>query len=145
VTPAEGGAIFSSDGSTSLAFPAGAVTATVTITHTPRMASQVPSTGDLTGLRIFDLTAVYSGTTIPASLVPGTCYTITVGYAGAVVAEDAWLGLYHWSGSAWVKEPTSSADWDRDVVTANPDHFSYFAVLGKSYSVYLPMMLKNRS
>ena len=143
VTPAEGGAIFSSDGSTSLIFPAGAVTATVTITHTPRMASQAPSTGDLTGLRTFDLTAVYSGTAIPASLVPGTYYTITVDYAGAVVVEDARLGLYHWSGSAWVKEPTSSVDWDRDVAMANPDHFSYFSVLGKSYSVYLPIVLRN--
>jgi photosystem II stability/assembly factor-like uncharacterized protein len=143
VTPAEGGAIFSSDGSTSLTFPAGAVTATVTITHTPRMASQVPSSGDLTGLRIFDLTAVYSGTAIPASLAPGASYTITADYSGIVVAEDAWLGLYHWSGGAWVKETTSSADWDRDVVTANPDHFSYFAVLGKIYSIYLPVVLKN--
>jgi photosystem II stability/assembly factor-like uncharacterized protein len=143
VTPAEGGAIFPSDGSTSLIFPAGAVTATTTVTYTPKTASQMPSTGDLTGLRIFDLTAVYSGTTIPASLAPGTYYTITASYLGAVVVEDARLGLYHWSGSAWVKEPTSSADWDKDIVMANPDHFSYFAALGKSHRVYLPVVLKN--
>jgi len=143
VTSAEGGALFSSDGSTSLIFPAGAVSATVTITHTPRTASQVPSTGELTGYRIFALTAVYSGTTTPASIVPGTCYTITVDYSGAVVVEDARLGLYSWSVDAWVKEPTSSADYDRSLVTANPDHLSYFAVLGKSYSVYLPFVLKN--
>jgi photosystem II stability/assembly factor-like uncharacterized protein len=143
VSPAEGGAIFSSDGSTSLIFPAGAVSDTVTITHTPRTASQLPSTGELTGYRMFALTAVYSGTTTPASIVPGTCYTISVDYAGAVVVNDARLGLYSWSASAWVKEPTSSADYDESVVTANPDHFSYFAVLGKSYFVYLPIALKN--
>jgi photosystem II stability/assembly factor-like uncharacterized protein len=143
VTSAEGGAIFSSDGSTSLIFPAGAVSATVTITHTPRMASQLPSMGELTGYQMFALTAVYSGTTTPASIVPGTRYTITVDYSGAVVVEDARLGLYSWSVGAWVKEPTSSADYDKSVVTANPDHFSYFAVLGKSYSIYLPIVLNN--
>ncbi|HQE92267.1 MAG TPA: YCF48-related protein [Anaerolineae bacterium] len=143
VTLAEGGAIFSSDGSTSLIFPAGVVTATVVITHTPRTASQVPATGDLTGYRMFALTAVYSDTAMPASIVPGAHYTITVDYSGAIVVEDAWLGLYHWDGNAWVKESTSSADWDKNIVTANPDHFSYFAVLGKSYWVYLPTVLKN--
>ena len=143
VTSAEGGAVFSSDGSTSLVFPAGAVSATVTITHTPRVASQLPSTGELTGYRMFALAAVYSGTTTPASIVPGTSYTISVDYAGAVVVEDARLGLYSWSVDAWVKEPTSSADYDKSVVTANPDHLSYFAVLGKSYSVYVPIALKN--
>jgi len=142
VTTAEGGAIFSRDGRTSLIFPSGAVTATLTITYTPRTVSQVPSTGDLAGFHIFDLTAVYSGTTNLATL-PGTSYTITVDYAGTLVAEDAQLGLYHWSGSAWIKELTSSADYDQDVVTANPDHFSYFAILGKSYSIYLPIVLKN--
>jgi hypothetical protein len=142
VTPAEGGAIFSSDGSTSLIFPPGAVTATMTITYTPMTASQVPSTGDLAGFRIFDLTAVESGDTNLANF-PSTYYTITVDYSGAVVAEDAQLGLYHWSGSAWIKEPTSIADYEQDLVTANPNHFSYFAILGKSYSIYLPIMLKN--
>jgi len=143
VTPAEGGALFSNDGSTSLVVPAGAVTQTVTITHTPKTASQVPSTGDLSGFFIFDLTAVYSGTTSPASLAAGTSYTITVDYSGAVVVEDAQLGIYHWDGNAWVMEPTSSADFDLDVVTANPDHFSTFAVLGETRRVYLPLVLRN--
>jgi photosystem II stability/assembly factor-like uncharacterized protein len=142
VTPAEGGAIFSSDGTTSLIFPPAAVTATMTITYTPMTASQVPSTGDLSGFRIFDLTAVDSSITNLANLT-GTYYTITVDYSGALVAENEQLGLYHWSGSVWIKEPTSSADYDQDVVTANPNHFSYFAILGKSYSIYLPIMLKN--
>jgi photosystem II stability/assembly factor-like uncharacterized protein len=141
VTPAEGGAIFSSDGRTSLIFPSGAVTTTVAITYTPKMASQAPSTGDLSGFYIFDLTAVYSGTTNLADF-SGAYYTITVDYSGTVVAEDSRLGLYHWNNSEWIKEPTSSADFDQDLVTANPDHFSYFALLGKSYSIFLPVVLK---
>jgi photosystem II stability/assembly factor-like uncharacterized protein len=143
VSAAGGGTTFSSDGSTSLIFPAGAVSATVTITHTPRMASQLPATGELTGYRMFALTAVYSGSTTPASIVPGARYTITVDYAGAIVVQDARLGLYSWDASAWVKEPTSSADYEKRVVTAYPNHFSYFAVLGKSYLVYLPIALKS--
>jgi photosystem II stability/assembly factor-like uncharacterized protein len=143
ISSAEGGALFSSDGSTSLIFPAGAVSATVTITHTPSTAPQLPPTGELTGYRMFALTAVYSGTTTPASVVPGAHYTVAVDYSGAVVVKDSRLGLYSWLDDAWVFEPTSSADYEKSMVTAYPDHFSYFAVLGKSYSVFLPAAVKS--
>jgi hypothetical protein len=142
VTVAEGGAVFSSDGSTSLIFPAGAVSATVTVTHTPKTAAQLPPTGELTGYRMFELTAVYSGSAIPANIVPGGRYTVSVDYTGAIVVQDARLGLYSWDAGAWVKEPTSNADYERNVVTASLDHFSYLAVLGKSYTVYLPIALQ---
>ncbi|MBN1535753.1 MAG: hypothetical protein JW908_03390 [Anaerolineales bacterium] len=142
VTAADGGDAFSGDGSTTIRFPTGAVTSTVIITHTPMSASQLPSTGQLTGYRMFDLTAVYSSTGNPASLAPGASYTITVDYSGSFLIEDSQLGLYYWNGSAWVMETTSSADFFRNTVTANPDHLSYFAVLGKSYAIYLPIVIR---
>ena len=137
VTPTEGGDLFSKDGNVHLEFPAGLVTANTVITYTPTTSSQAPLTGSLSAWRIFDLTTDGS-----ATIVPGSCYTMTVDYKGWLASENDLLGIYSWDGSNWVKESTSQADCDLDRVTACPNHFSYFALLGNKFYQYLPLVMR---
>jgi hypothetical protein len=53
------------------------------------------------------------------------------------------LALYAWDGDEWVQEPTSAVDMANNVVTAAPDHFSVWAVLGQTNRVYLPLIGRN--
>ncbi|MCS6908477.1 MAG: YCF48-related protein [Anaerolineales bacterium] len=142
LSPAKEGDLFSSDGQAHLHFPAGLVGANTVITYTPTTPAQAPATGDLSAWRIFDLTAVEGGSQNPPTITPGTCYTITVNYKGWLVREDTQLGIYHWNGSQWKKEVSSQADWQLDRVTACVDHFSYFALLGKRFQLFLPIVLR---
>lgn len=54
-----------------------------------------------------------------------------------LVVEDS-LALYYWDGTEWVKEPSSNVDGDENVLNASPSHFSLWAVLGETYTTYLP-------
>ena len=54
------------------------------------------------------------------------------------------LALYSWDGSQWVKEPSSVVDTAANMVTAHPNHFSRWAVLGETRRVYLPLVLRHR-
>ncbi len=139
----EGGSLTSYHGDTTIEIPAGAITDTIVITHTP--AYGMPPEGNLTGIgHVFDITAVYSSTGQPAQLAPGQTYTITVQYTDAEKgpAIENTLALYWWDGSDWVKEPSSVVDPANNIVTAMPDHFSLWAVLGETRRVYLPVVLK---
>ena len=56
------------------------------------------------------------------------------------IMEDT-LGLYYWDGFSWVLEPTSLVDLDTNTLTATPDHFSVWAVLGEPFQFrFLPLM-----
>jgi oligopeptide transport system substrate-binding protein len=140
-----GGSLTSYHGDTTVQIPAGAITDTIVITHTP--AYILPPGGNLTGIgHEFDVTAVYSSTGQPAQLAPGQTYTITVHYTDAEKgpAIENTLALYYWDGSGWVKEPSSEVDVAANTVTARPNHFSLWAVLGETRRVYLPLVLRNR-
>jgi len=50
--------------------------------------------------------------------------------------------LYYWGGTQWVKESTSVVDTVNNTVTATPDHFSVWAVLGETRRVFLPVVLR---
>jgi len=140
-----GGSLTSYHGDTTIQIPAGAITDTIVITLSP--ASILPPGGNLTGIgHAFDVTAVYSSTGQPAQLAPGQTYTLTVHYTDAEKgpAIEETLALYHWDGSQWVKEPSSMVDTAANTVTAHPNHFSRWAVLGETRRVYLPLVLRNR-
>ena len=115
----------------------------VVITHTARKPTSAPSTGDLIGIdHFFEVTAVYSGTNQPAQ--PTQPYTLTVQYTDqekGPAIEDT-LALYSWDGSQWVKEPSSVVDAAQNMVTASPDHFTVWAVLGETHRVFLPLVTK---
>jgi len=140
-----GGELESYDGNTSIQIPAGAIMDTVIITQSP--ASGMPPGGILTGIgHVFDVTAVYSSTGQPAH--PTQPYTITVQYTDAEkgpAIEDT-FGLYGWSEGTgqWSQQGiTSSVSATDNLVTAQVDHFSIFAVLGETQRVYLPLVMRN--
>jgi oligopeptide transport system substrate-binding protein len=146
-----GGELTSYDGDTTIRVPAGAVTRTIVMTHAP--AFGMPPGGNLTGIgHVFDVTAVYSSTdpgtaSLPVQIVPGYTYTITVRYTDTELGpaiEDT-LGFYWWDEDAWSQEGIASqVNVTDNVVTAEVDHFSRFAVLGvKRQWVYLPIVLRN--
>ncbi|MBE3038701.1 MAG: hypothetical protein IMZ62_07805, partial [Chloroflexi bacterium] len=71
--------------------------------------------------------------------------TITVQYTDAEEgpAIENTLALYWWDGSQWVKDPSSAVDTAANTVTAQPSHFSRWAVLGETWRLYLPLVLKS--
>lgn len=131
---------------TTYTFPAGAFTDTVVLRHTPIPSENVPSTGDLSGINhFFDVTAVYSSTGMPAQLVPGTVYTISVAYTEeekGVVSQDS-LHLYHWDGVWSTVGITKTVSGAANVLTSNVNHLSLFGVMGMQHRVYLPLVLRN--
>ena len=141
-----GGSLSSPADNTTYTFPSGTFTSTVVITHTALYPGSLPSAGDLVGIdHAFEVTAVYSDTGQPAQPTTGKTYTVTVQYTDAEKgpAIESTLALYYWDGSDWVKEPTSVVDTVNNTVTATPDHFSRWAVLGETRRVYLPLVLKH--
>ena len=147
VTVAGGGNISSSDGSTTLTFAAGVVPTDLEVMFIPDAVSYPAS---LSGIgHYFELYAVASGTSgPPVETIPGT-YTIVVQYSNGEVfpADENTLALYNWDGTQWVREPTSVLDTDANTVTATPDRFSHWAVLGERRTdlrdIYLPLVVKN--
>jgi len=138
-----GGSLTSYYGDTTIQIPAGAITDTVVITQSP--AYGMPPGGNLTGIgHVFDATAVYSSTGQPAQIAFGHTYTVTVQYTDAEKgpAIENTLALYYWDGSQWVKESSSVVDNIANTVTATPDHFSLWAVLGETRRVYLPLIMR---
>ncbi|MFQ5854673.1 MAG: hypothetical protein ACE5LU_03375 [Anaerolineae bacterium] len=74
---------------------------------------------------------------------PSRPYTITVRYAEGVLAFEDTLALYTWDGTQWVREPTSVVDPAGNTVTATPDHFGTWAVLGEAERMHLPVIFRN--
>jgi oligopeptide transport system substrate-binding protein len=136
-----GGSMTSYDGDTQIEFPSGTFDDDVIVTHTPSYG--MPPGGDLAGFGlVFDLKAVYADSGSPASpLLP---YTITISYTEkdlGVIPEET-LALYYWDGDQWVKEPTSVVDTDLNTITAMPDHFSNWSMLGEVERTYLPLTIR---
>jgi len=82
--------------------------------------------------------------TQPVSLLAGQSYSITLFYGDDVAGLfEPSLALYYWDGSQWVLEPTGTLDTAAQTITATPDHFSDWAILGKvARNVYLPVVMK---
>lgn len=140
-----GGSLPSYDGNTTVQIPAGAITSSIVITYTP--AYGMPPGGSLFNIgHVFDLTAVYSATGQPAQIAPGRTYTLTVRYTEAEEgpAKENTLALYRWDGSQWVKETTSTVNTAANIVTARPNRFGLWAVLGQTHRLYLPEFLSLR-
>jgi hypothetical protein len=137
----DGGSLTSYFGDAEIGFPAGAFTEPVIFTI--HSLTETMPTGFLVGdVLAFELSAVYSSTGQTAALSPGSTYTFTISYAGADIApaiEDT-LALYFWQDDQWVLEPTSVLDTASKTITATPDHFSEWAILGETNRIYLPVL-----
>jgi branched-chain amino acid transport system substrate-binding protein len=127
--------------------PAGAVTETTTLVYTPVETTTTPS-GFAFASHAFDLDAYQGG-----ALVPGLPFsvpvTVTLHYTDTDIAEldENRLVLKYWNDSTSVWEDADCGSYDRhpdDNWLAVPIcHLSRLAMFGK-YTVYLPIVLKNR-
>jgi len=133
---------------TTLEIPSGAVDqpTQVNLAQIP-LPPDLPLDFNYTGDAV-ELTAIVSSTTDINNILNTQNllkpYTLTVEYEGAGLThyQESNLGLYSWQAGTWVKEPSSLVDADLDIITATPDHFSIWAVMGRdSFPVYLPLIL----
>ena len=128
---------------TSYTFESGTFTHPTTITHTILSPTQAPGTGALIGIGHFYQVSALDTVTGHA-VQPGKPYTVVIHYTnvekGAAI-EDS-LALYYWNGHAWVKEPTSLVNTAAHTLSAQPHHFSKWAVLGETRRVFLPQVCR---
>jgi oligopeptide transport system substrate-binding protein len=143
IEPEDGGTLTSYQGDTVIEIPANAIEDTVMITVSS--ISRVKSGGSLTGIgHLFDVTAVIAASGEPAVLKSGETYNVTVHYTDAErgpVKENT-LALYSLVGDEWVKETTSVVEGSANTVSATPNHFSLWAVLGETNRTFLPLVLR---
>ncbi len=142
VSPGSGGTVHSPDRLAKADFPAGAVDEDTEVTITP---ANSPPTGSRYGAYIFDMSAVISDTSTPVTSFDPP-YTLTVKYTDPVRggAIESTLALYWWdeNASQWVVESSSGLDMATKTVSATVDHMTYFGLLGDSFLVYVPLILK---
>ena len=141
--PASGGDLTSPDGVVIITVPANTYTGTVWLRYEEE---PVVDTGSLENIGLFfALTAYYTSTWELAPLPSGQNITVTLDYSPSSVREDT-LQLYRFDGAAWTPDGISSTvDMDSRQVTAQLTTFSgdeTFALLGESYSIYLPIILR---
>lgn len=141
--PTSGGDLTSPDGAVTITVPANTYTGTVWLLYEEE---PVVDTGPLkSGGHFFALTAYYTSTYELALLPPEQCITVTLDYSPSSVRENT-LQLYRFDGAAWTPDGISSTvDMDSRQVTAQLTTFSgdeTFALLGESYSIYLPIILR---
>ena len=141
--PSSGGMLTSTTGRTSLVFPTGAFTATVTLTYRHLWSAQ--NVGLLAGVgRTFELGGVYSDTGQVADLAPGQTFTATLRYADAELgsAIEPTLGVYAWDSNQWLRESSSALDVCANTITTTLSHLGLFAVVGETHRVFLPVLTR---
>lgn len=138
-----GGTFVSEDEATSIIFPAGAVTASTTITFT----TQDPSlTGALYGInRFFRLDATdIEGNPVTSFAEPVTVVTHYTDEDLGTVAEDS-LDLYWLDDTTWTQDGISTIERGDHVITSTVSHFTTFALLGTESAptgVFMPLIKK---
>jgi hypothetical protein len=138
-----GDTLTSYQGDTVIQIPANAIEDPIILTFSS--VSRKRAVAPVTGIgHMFDLTAVFTPSGDPAVLAPGKTYNLTVSYTDqerGPVIEDT-LALYSWNGTQWVKEASSVVDGAANTVSATPNHFSRWAVLGETKLSYLPLVMR---
>jgi hypothetical protein len=125
----------------SYTFPPGVLPGLVTATHRPRYPGHMPSTGELQSAGLFfEMETVrHDGQAVQ----PNQPFTLKVNYRPEELGglAEEMLGLYEWDGQKWVKEPSSAVDPAANTITAHPDSFTLWAVLGKQQErIFLPLI-----
>lgn len=131
---------------TTVMFPAGAVTATTTIVLTPT----VPIAGSALAFagHAFDMEAYQGGVRQPDfTFVQPVLVTIHYSQQDVrLIADENQLALYRWEGGAWADAACDayirqlSENW----LTAPICRLSHFAFFGPTNRIYLPLVLRNR-
>ncbi len=149
VVPAEGGVVHPQPGVT-ITIEGGDFDRPVIIRYTALSASGGSgSTGSFGSFQpsgvFYQLNAYdYDNPSQPVALQPGQSYSITLFYgddAGGLFEPS--LVLYYWDGSQWALESSAVLDIAAQTITATPNHFSDWIILGdKAYTVYMPVVIK---
>jgi hypothetical protein len=139
VTPANPTTVTSIDNDISISIPAGSVAQTDNLTY--QRINLIQTTNGLRGIDktySVNLTKASDGTLV--DLLPLKTYIVTITYQDAElgIMDESKLALYYLDGDNWVKEPTSQVDVATNTITANPSHFSAWAVMGEEWNLYLP-------
>jgi hypothetical protein len=104
-----------------------------------------PTGGLLFGGPVFSVESTYAGSGEEAE--PSGPYTMTVSYdpeeVGAVKEES--LGIHYWDGTRWQRTASGPPDTVFHTLTAHPAHFSYWAVLGETERLFLPLVMRRRT
>ncbi len=139
--PTSGGTISPAENVT-VTFPGGAISDTIVLQFELQPDMSVPGMSDI-GV-FYELGPTYQTSGLPANLVSGRTYTITVSYLEENIppgVDESSLALYYWDGSAWIKEPTSLVNVIANTITATPNHFSQWAILTPdTLYLYLPVV-----
>jgi hypothetical protein len=139
-----GGSLALPSGQVILDIPSGTFPESAVVTTTLLAPEVIPSppTGMLSAGLAFSIEAVSSSSGL--SIQPSSSYQLETHYdpnsLGPII-EDA-LGIYSWNGSTWQLESASGPDNTTHTITANPDHFSNWAIFGETKSVYLPLAIR---
>ena len=134
---------------TVIEIPAGAVTYTQPITLAYALIEDevgAPA-GFVFGNHAFELSA-YIGHTPLFGLHFSPPITITIHYSDADVAvmKEEELMLRYWDGTTWSDDGISVVERNTDAnyVVFTVAHLSDFALFGRVYNIYLPLVLKNK-
>jgi hypothetical protein len=150
VEPAKGGTLTDTQNlTTTVEWPAGAVTDTITLIYTPTASTHFNL--QFAG-HAFELEA-YTGGNLQSDFVFSKPITVTIHYSDGDVAgldEDS-LMLYYWNGSSWEDAATTCDPAltyhrhpDENWLAVSICHLSEFALVGAwKYRIYLPLVLKN--
>lgn len=142
VIPTAGGSLTSADGSTTIQFPNGAVSADTEVSFTPQARWPVDS-----GLRGTDhfiqLEAEQGGQPLSQFEQP---VTITIEYTAQSIGnvDPTTLMLYWWNGSQWTLQGITLVSHNGNTITSTTTHTGLFALLGEPEleAVYLPVILR---
>lgn len=140
--PISGGDLTSPASNTSMSFLPDTFTETVTVTYAVLSQGIITGTGHLAAINThFYLAAFYQNSGQPAA--PTKPYTITLQYTddnrGGAIEET--LSLYFLNDTHWVKETTNMVNTNDNTISATPNHFSFWAVLGETKRIYLPLVI----
>jgi hypothetical protein len=139
VTPASPTTVTSIDNDISISIPAGSVDQTDNLTY--QRINPIPTANGLHGIdKTYSVTLTKASDGTPVELLPNKTYVVTITYQDAEMGnmDESKLALYYLDGDNWVKEPTGQVDVATNTITANPSHFSTWAVMGEEWSLYLP-------
>ncbi|MFQ5436210.1 MAG: hypothetical protein ACE5FD_15170, partial [Anaerolineae bacterium] len=151
ITIPPGGSSFTiPDDGSAFTFPAGVFSETVIFHHTPVPSNtgSIPPFGDMIGMdRFFTVEANYVTSGRPAQ--PIQSYSVHIPYNEGQLdgVDESTLALYYWDEDRdqWIRESTGSVDTANNVLVANPNHFSLWAILGEApgkHLIYLPFVQK---
>ncbi|HJZ48539.1 MAG TPA: hypothetical protein VKE41_15290 [Roseiflexaceae bacterium] len=139
--PTGGGTLEATVGRVAYHIPPGAFADTVAMTHTLRIANDLPPAPMLTRIGLaFEITASYSATGQLAQ--PTLPITIAVRYTDSerVPATAGSPALYYLDSGVWAKQTTSTLDQTGRTVTATSPRLGIWALMGEAKRALLPAM-----